>query len=1212
MAYRLMEFTSTTKAAKAQKYISQYFAPNLLGGQVIDFAREYQIGKRTFQMKSLAEAVLVLKPTSGESILGSELADKLANKVYDGVVLVSRRLMTLVLPSHSQDIASGKLDGKVLIGRAYGVDFMIKGGFVIMPPEFINPTGKEMIAYGSKNEICPTWVPDRLTVIINSGVPKSDKGACTDTQTLINGFDLKSPHVQRIFTKVKDDAVIWLRGKMEDVRKGKIQMGELDSDILDFMELDSEDKASDEVVTELNESSRLKEILAGFARATGNGMALPQLVGPTMNQMTNQAMDPGRTRLPFAMFMETVNGVIKYCKLAYSIYPQVHYGLAIEKAMDALGLEIAPATRDLITGYKNPMTEEQLRELKEEHLESYGLSYEEKRNIFCNPADYQKIVGLHGTPLVAMFRNPSTFTSGAWGQLVPLASVPIGCYWVNPTPEAFEWFFANQDGADLDDRMIMVVGELAISCILYHEGEKKKLIAERLLPFKVDGSIKAKVVRAFIKAQTSFLLRDDLDASLDAQVELTEGHRSMIKELTGDGSLNILRNMITKAPIKVGSYSYKEIMKAMNLAKGAFGSEQSLDQGSALQRTARTIGYLELMTGTTGTAANVQMLMGAVTQGLLHFGDGIDLDTQVKFISEVGQKELEGALGAEELRELRKLTYRDLMFFIQSEMLSNVIDADTQGQNVPEAAEVMEMIWGVSMYLGIAIFTEGKPDIKITEDGHVLNFNMISLDRMKFYFPSWLMKRAIGAFAAPFAGQSHMLQAGESAIAKKVNLRHFAFEQTKVEGATSWLFEIFEDYMNQVLGIAYDEIQNTLNDAETPSWNALGLALQAFGSQVQKAADLCSKLNKMRMDGISAVHRMGLEPKRRRAALTGVEQAWLANWNATLPTQEGKLTFALWTLTKLVESAGKLKVESAFADRDSFVSSSRRSYGSISVKGLPTHALYVGNLLDSSGKALSDAKGLPQGPWLYTLMALNAMASSPAIAKVNVSFSFADKYKNLKEWHYGVVNQKDGFTIEERPAGSRTPMTTRDNFGRHNLEPEVMKTIQSEVVNKSLAEVLMSGALSVSEGDFTGKLNLNRKGNDLINRSYSSWCDSVAAEDRNIEAFIKANNLHDYLVTDIEVLIDKANMAKPYGHPTFNLHLKYTGPSRPLQNFDFSTFVEKLDSAKVEEVNQREMELTFSSEPALENHEFYAMNDIAGNNIARCDFLLATMTGDEW
>lgn len=165
-------------------------------------------------------------------------------------------------------------------------------------------------------------------------------------------------------------------------------------------------------------------------------------------------------------------------------------------------------------------------------------------------------------------------------------------------------------------------------------------------------------------------------------------------------------------------------------------------------------------------------------------------------------------------------------------------------------------------------------------------------------------------------------------------------------------------------------------------------------------------------------------------------------------------------------------------------------------------------------------------------------------------------------------------------------MTTKDSFGQHNLEPEVMETIHSEVVGKSLAEVLVSGILSVSEGDFTGKLNLNRKGNDLINRSYDSWCSSIGAKDRDIETFIKANNLHDYLVTGLEVLIEKANMDRPYGHPTFNLHLKYTGPNRPLQKFDFSTFVEKLDSAKVEEPAQGEMELTYSSDPTLENHEF--------------------------
>jgi hypothetical protein len=1163
MAYRVREFMEATKAAKAQKYISQYFAPNLLGGRVIDFNHEHKLGEHSFTLKGISDAVLIVKPVSGESIFDAQTAKHLADDVYDGVVLVSRRLMALVLPSHMEEIRAGKLDGKVLIGRAYGFDFLIKGGFVIMPPQFMECTGKDMIAYGSKSEICSTWSKDRLTIILNSGVPKSDKGACTDTQTLINGFDLRDKEVKRIFTKIKDDAVEWLKGRLEDVRKGKIQMGELDSDILDIMSTDTDEEASEETVSELKDSSRLKEILGAMAKATGNGMALPQVVAPTMNQMTNQAMDPGRTRLPLAMFMENAKGLREYCKIAISVYPQVHYGLMIRKIAEALNIELDDATKALLTGYEKPMSKKKLKELIEEHLTPYGLTYDANRNVYCNPADYKKIMERTGTPLVSFFRNPSTVTSGAWGQLVPMECVPVGCYWVNPTPEAFTWFFANQDGGDLDDRMVMVIGELAISCILYHERKKKNLIAEKVTPFKEENSIKAKVAREFIKSQVGFMLRDDMDVSINADVTVTEEHEALVRELTGDDAADrILKNLSRFAKVDAGLYSFKEAMLKMRTAKDAFQSDRKVDYGSALANVSSVIGSLELMKGATGTAANVQMLMGAITQGLVHFGEGIDLDQKVRFISRAGQDELDKRLSEEEAAELSKLTYRDLTFLVMSEMLSNVIDADTQGQKVPEAAEVMEMIWSVSMYLGLAIFCEGRPEvIKAKTEGEMnfINFNMISLERMKFHFPGWLMKRGIGSFAAPFAGQSHMLQAGESALPKKVNPLHFAFEHTEVEGANSWVFEIFEDYMDQVLGIAHDEIMNTLNDGETPAWEALELSLQAHGEQVKEAADKCSKLNKLRMDGISFVHNMKLEPKRKRPALAAAEQAWLAKWNAEFPTQEGKLMFALWTLTKLVAAAAEKKSDATFTDRDSFVNQSRRSFGSISVKGLATHALYVGNLLDAEGQAVTNSQGLPEGPWLYTLAALNAMATSPAIATVNVFFSFAEEYKDLQTWHFGMVNGKPEFSMGNRPnTEAKTPMTTRDSFGSHKLDTEVYASLHSEVTGKTLAEVLTSGVLSVDEDQSSGKLGLSKNANFLINKRYSGWRNTKEGKGQDIKVFIEASKLQDYLVTGIEVVIDKKAAGAQYAHPSFNLKLQYTGPDRPLQGIDLSAFVESL------------------------------------------------------
>jgi hypothetical protein len=114
--------------------------------------------------------------------------------------------------------------------------------------------------------------------------------------------------------------------------------------------------------------------------------------------------------------------------------------------------------------------------------------------------------------------------------------------------------------------------------------------------------------------------------------------------------------------------------------------------------------------------------MGAISQVLVHFGKVIDLDQKVRFISGAGRVELDKRLSEEEAAELSNLTYRDLTFFVMSEMLSNVIDADTQGQNVPEAAEVMEMIWSVSMYLGLAVFCEGRPEVTKAETEGGMNF----------------------------------------------------------------------------------------------------------------------------------------------------------------------------------------------------------------------------------------------------------------------------------------------------------------------------------------------------------------------------------------------------------------------------------------------------------------------------------------------------------
>ena len=1205
MAYRVRKFTSASKAAKAQKYISQYFAPNLLGGQVVDFNTEHTVKGYTFTLKSVKDSVLIVKPVVGDSVLGKDMSKMLADKVYDGVVFVSRRFMALVLPGHVDEIKAGKLDGKVLIGRAYGSDFLIKGGFVIMPPQFMKITGKDMIAYGSKNEICPTWSEDRLTVIINSGVPKTDKGACTDTQTLINGFNLRDQNVQRIFTQIKDDAIEWLNLKLEAIRTGKVRMAELDNDILDVMGMDDEDKASDEVLASLKDSSRLKEVIDALAYVTGSGMALPHVVAPTMNQLTNQAVDPGRTRLPLAMKLQNAKGEYEYCKIAISVYPQVHPGLMMLAIAQAMGIKLNKATLALFNGYKNPMTEDSLKELKEEHLSPYGLTYDPNRNIYCNPADYKKHVERHGSRLVCFFRNPSTFTSGAWGQLVPMDCVPVGCYWVNPTPEAFEWFFANQDGGDLDDRMVMLLGELAISCILYHEEQKKALIQSKIEPFKDRANPKTKAARAFIKAQTKFMLRDDMNVSMDAKVKLGTKQEVMVRDLTGDAAASIMKDMVTNRPLEIGTYSFKETMKHMSQAKEAFQANRQVDFGSALANVDSTISALELMNGTTGTAANVQMLMGAITQGLVDFGPGIDLDQKVKVISTGGQNQLEKELSPEELAELGNLTYRDLTFLVKSEMLSNVIDADTQGQNVPEAAEVMEMIWGVSMYLGIALFSEGKPKVEQKEKGTYVTLNMISLERMKFYFPGWLMKRGIGALAAPFAGQSHMLQYGESAEGKKVNLRHFAFEHTHLDTANGWVFDIFEDYMDQVLSLAHELVIGTFNDGDAPMWHALELGLQPFADQVAKVRSECNKLNKLRQNGIAAIHRLGLEPKRRRVALAAAEQAWLATWHSTLPTQEAKLMFAIWTLSNLVASANAKKNDLPFADRDSFVMSSRRSYGSVTIKDLSTHTLYVGNLLDADGEAVTCEQGFPQGPWLYSLKALNEMAKAPAIASVDVFFSFNEEYKELRDWIMGIVNGKPGFAIEAKPcADLKALMTTRDEFGVHTLDAELHRDLRSGVVGKTLADVLQSGLLNAGEGKFAGKLNISKKLTTLINKKYSSWRDSSTTKE-DVKVFIEANSLHDYVVTEIEVVVETKAMGRQYAYPSFTLSLEYVGPERALQGFDLSTYVEGLSSKGAQVVDYSSGPIGHHTDVDFDGYDLDEIEDVVVEDFTHSEVIEA-------
>jgi predicted NAD-dependent protein-ADP-ribosyltransferase YbiA (DUF1768 family) len=1202
-------------AAKAQKYISQYFAPNLLRGKVVEFNKSYKLEGQTFKLNALKDSVLVVKPVNGDSLFEKAKAAMLADEIYDGVVFVSRRLMALVLPQdYLADLKAGKLDGKILIGRAYFTNFMVKGGFHIMSPEFMKATGKDMIAYGSKGEICPTWSDDRATIILNSGVPKARKGVCTDTQSLINGFDLRDPAVIDIFKKIEEDATTRLEEILSNLRV-KNEMSELDSEIFTDL-MDGDESEPEGVADALLAASRLKEVLGGTAKVIGNGIPLPQLVAPIMNQLTNQAMDPARTRLPLALKMPNANGEMVYTKIAESVYPQVHPGLMFEAVAEVMKLNVKDETKALWSAYKNAVSEEQIKSLVENHLKPLGLTYDYNRVIFCNTADYNRIMGLHGSPLVFYYRNPSTFKSGAWGILVPMDSVPVGCRWVMPTPEAFEIFFKAQDGADLDDRMAEIHGDLAKSCIRFQERKKQAIIA------MTPGEEKRKVALDFLNSQVGQFRHMALDTRFDFKGWYSFGFggddEALVRDLVGDRAANdfVLKELnnahlkaeerrnrkqaegktnakLPPSTIPVGLTAFIMNMAKLQFAERYF-TEGALDTSgnlrvfsSPLERVDSAIFALENMKGTTGTAANVQMLMGAIMQGLVHFGDKFNLRANVRSVIESDGLDPNG--------EWKSLTYLDLILLTMSEMLSNVIDADTQGQNVPEAVKVMQMIWSVSMYMGLALFGDPSKKVEKYEGETTVSYSMHMLpaSQMKFYFPGWLMKRGIAAFAAPFAGQSQLLQEGDAATGQGIKALHFAFKNVKVERATSWVFDLFEKYKDSVLRIAFEQVEQTLE--ESP-WLQLEAALGTHEAEIAGFADFCSRLNRGRFDKIAQVEALPLDKKSRIRARAAVEQAWLKEWHAW--NESGKLRFALWTFLQLVKRANAFKTDQANPERalscEQFIKSGRRSFGSIQVDKLPIHTLYVGNYLNEDGTPVMSADGLPEGPWVYSLKALNVLGASAPQSTVVLGFSFNDEYKDFGKAYFAFINGK-GPDVAELGLDIKTPMVKRKSeFGdAFVLDSEVASQINSEVVGQLLSDVLRGGILKTKGENFLGKLRVERGATTLINTAFRDFFkDTKVVTPELLEEFISHKGLDKYRVISIETDVTgntkASNPAVQVLHPTFKVTVAFEGEVSPLGKLDLSEF-----APSVEQVDYTSGPIGYHTDVDFDNYDFDGLEDVA-------------------
>lgn len=1161
-------------AAKTLKYFGQLMSPNQLGGNFIDLTRTQKIKMG----KGKPASEIVIDPTEAFIMMNEvEGLEKAGDEVYDGTIFMSRELMALCLPAAYQaDVMAGKYDYIVVISRFYTDGYFLKGGAQCLPPGML-PDGVHILSYGKKTNLAPVQGSSEFLGVINSGHPRLFKGAATDTQTLLNEMDWNCPKSVSFMKAMMADALTYLKYVMAKVSEsyspGTLSAEEADriaNTLHAFLTAceSGENPDADEALEEVKQVSQLKELITAIQRIMSGAFAMPQMIPAIFNQMTNESMDPGRTRVPLYRYMiNPKSEQMEYMPIAYSIYLQAHPGLALQKLAEASNIPLTPEQEAFyLTATKDTDV------TRTAFFEDSPVA-DQNAVIFCSPETYGDIVARMKSSYMFFSRSPNTFSSGAWGQLVPLEGMRNGIFWIRPTKEAFQRFMANSDGADFDDRFVGTMGEFAELQIRFHEGAKKLLLSG-------DGSSVSIDTFRNSRERTNALgkfLKQSLAPMLNAKKASFYGYSTwgsnelepvnpklkqlLLRFCPSSRQKELQELLSSNTPVQIGTKGFKKLLDDYSWPRAYFQKGVSHPCGSCMEHLEVTVGYLHGLNGSTGTAANAQMDAAATLQGVKSF-DHFDLDQPAPFLDEEGNVKY---LQPKEFKEA--VTFRDIYKFIVSEMLSNVIDADTQGQNVVEAIEVMENLYMASYYLGAHIFLNMEK-AKIKGEGEHSYFNATMRRGVKVNSSPFLLKRPIGLLG-------DMTRNAYDILVNRADVNWDRLERAKLcvqIGTEHEIFKSFGDYRDGSIDLGNAYVHHSL---EEKRWVGLRSGVDSLAAAKSEIGDFMPKefsaVTRKRSEEIDKVMKAAgsMDKKGRLRLRKAAEETWLRETWGKL-THSKKEAYAIWTLKRwLTES------DEAFADmtraenpKTQFIKVSDRSFGSIAGDGLHTGTAYMGNIVDNDGNIVEI------GPWMYFIQALNAageLASQAGDVDETLIVSFThDRFgvhhperadDEHKKAHFNALNNQKTMPITRVPWGEWLKASGEELIGKiaapaafydsaseqYIWEEPVRIGVERLLVGHKLNDIFSNGfnlGYLIMAAVDSPKYSMNKHYFDVVrNAGFTKGTEANKGTDITDRALLHdefVKDLAEYTIVGVSPLVGQtvAKRNTQYAHPQFLLSVR--------------------------------------------------------------------------
>ena len=293
------------------------------------------------------------------------------------------------------------------------------------------------------------------------------------------------------------------------------------------------------------------------------------------------------------------------------------------------------------------------------HMFAYLRELNESKNlldcpsgsILCNEKTYNEVMRGHKTNKVFLTRHPNTMSGGTPMKLVAVPAnqmqLPNNTFWVSPVD--FDLVFVLNDGADGDDHFNIWFGSMAVLAWKHH----KALNKANLETYYVDGEIRKSFLPiSDLNAAKSYLIRGPVDS-------LDQKGRRFAPWCSKNHGLSVDEKFFTRPLIPI----WKGLNGKKEMTETAIPESQydAMRAASSIQSAFKNM---------VGIGANAQMFAAGALQGLV-ISDNETWNADLKWASTV----------------------------MVSVMLSDVIDAETQGKRVEVGLDVLRLILSAANWL---------------------------------------------------------------------------------------------------------------------------------------------------------------------------------------------------------------------------------------------------------------------------------------------------------------------------------------------------------------------------------------------------------------------------------------------------------------------------------------------------------------------------------